>query len=134
SVDDSFYADDGLVRAERSWQRKINLSEAGGKHVAKEIEEIRWLQQNRCIYCNALFTDTLRPTKDHLVPIIAGSTDWALNIVLACRSCNSRRCGIPFRTYCKLLSKAQNRRIIIHLGRRMRAWEIDKIPREGLNA
>lgn len=122
--------DNGLARAEHTWNRKIRLSEAGGKHTVKEIQQIRSLQQNRCIYCNAVFTDSLRATKDHLIPVNYGGADWALNIVLACRSCNARRSDVPFRTYCKLLSKTQNQRIILHLGRRMLDLETDKIPKD----
>jgi hypothetical protein len=135
SVSDFFSADDELVRAERHWKRKANLSEAGGNHSAKEIEEIRSLQRNRCIYCNALFVETLRPTKDHLVPIIDGGTDWAFNIVLACRRCNSHRREIPFWTYCKTLSESQNRRIASHLRRRLRALGgVDSLPEDVLSA
>ena len=134
SICDYFSADDGLVRAERSGQRKTNLAAAGGKHSAKEIEEIRSLQRNRCIYCDALFKETLRPTKDHLVAIIAGGTDWAINIVLACRRCNSHRREIPFRAYCNLLSESQNRKIISHLTRRLCALNLDRLSNEALNA
>jgi HNH endonuclease len=133
SVDDSFSADDGLVRAERSWQRKVNLAAAGGRHSAKEIEDIRSLQRNRCLYCDALFTETCRPTKDHLVAIIAGGTDWAFNLVLACRRCNSRRREIPFEEYCKLLSEFQNRKIVLHLTRRLRALALDRLSPEALD-
>jgi hypothetical protein len=108
--------------------------EAGGKHSAKEIEEIRFLQQNRCIYCNATFTEILRPTKDHLATVISGGTNWALNIVLACRACNSRRGDIPFRTYCKLLNKSQNHRIALLLAKRLSALNLDRLPDGAFNA
>jgi hypothetical protein len=63
----------------------------------------------------------VRSTKDHLLSVKYGGSNWALNIVLACKSCNSRRGDIPFRTYCKLLSEVQNRRILAHLKRRILA-------------
>jgi 5-methylcytosine-specific restriction endonuclease McrA len=123
-----FSADNAIKMAGRAWRRKTNLSLAGGKHNQKEIQDILVLQENRCIYCNILFTDKIRPTKDHLFPVVSGGTNWALNLVMACRRCNSRRCDIPFRTYYKLLSATQNRRILRHLGRRLMALQLDQLP------
>uniref|UniRef100_A0A7V4XU38 HNH endonuclease 5 domain-containing protein n=1 Tax=Acidobacterium capsulatum TaxID=33075 RepID=A0A7V4XU38_9BACT len=77
------------------------------------------LQHGRCIYCHRSFGPKLKPTKDHILPIIRGGADWALNILLACRQCNSRRNDIPFRTYCKLLRKSQNELILKNLARRI---------------
>jgi hypothetical protein len=57
-----------------------------------------------------------------------GGTKWALNIVMACHSCNSRRGTIPFRTYCKLLSPTQNRRILRCLGWRITAMRPKELP------
>ncbi len=120
--------------AQRSWRRNQRLRAAGGAHTPSEIQAILDLQGNRCIYCNARFANDLRPTKDHLLPIADGGTNWALNIIMACKSCNSRRRDIPFRTYCKLLSRAQNRRILVQLGKRLLAVGISGLPREALEA
>jgi 5-methylcytosine-specific restriction endonuclease McrA len=110
--------------------RVQSLKEAGGKHTRSELQEILVLQEYRCIYCNVLFTDSVRPTRDHLVPVWYGGSDWALNIVIACRRCNCRREKIPFRTYCRLLSPMQNRRIVRHLARRIEAMDFENLPRE----
>jgi len=110
------------------------MQEAGGKHSATEIQEILALQENRCIYCNALFTGELRPTRDHLLPVNYGGGDWSLNIVLACRRCNSRRGTIPFRTYCKLLSPAQNRRILKAMAKRTAAIDFDRLSDEAFGS
>lgn len=96
---------------EKSEWRKELLTISGGKHRASEIKEILTFQNHRCIYCNKPFSDELKPTRDHLTPVCVGGTDWALNIVMCCRRCNTLRGTIPFRTYCKLLSPTQNRRI-----------------------
>jgi hypothetical protein len=88
------------------------------------------LQDGRCIYCNALFTDEKRPSEDHLLSVSKGGSDWALNIVLACWRCNSRRTYIPFRTFCKLLSPTQNKRILANLKRRLLAIDTKSTPRE----
>src|SRR5713101_5482636 len=91
----------------------------------QELQRILRLQEQRCIYCNVRFTRRTSATRDH---IVCGGENWSLNIVMACRSCNSRRCDIPFRTYCKLLSPTQNRRIVLHLCRRLLALEVDALP------
>jgi hypothetical protein len=98
----------------------------GGKHSSKEIREIRTLQGNRCIYCDVEFTGDIRPEKDHVCQRALGGADWALNIVLACKRCNSLRSHIPFRTFCKLLSPAQNRKILGHLSRRISSIPADQ--------
>jgi len=107
---------------------------AGGDHSRAEICEILEMQEGRCIYCNKKFTIELRPTKDHLLASSHGGADWALNIVMACRSCNSNRCNKPFRTYCKFLSPAQNRRILRHLGRRLLALESRPVSEDAFAA
>jgi 5-methylcytosine-specific restriction endonuclease McrA len=131
---DSFAVQNGILRAGREWERRVKLTESGGKHSRKEIEEIRSLQENRCIYCNEPFTEARKPTKDHLVPIVYGGTNWSLNIVLACLQCNCRRNDIPFRTYRTLLSKAQNQRIESHLRKRVHALDTGKVPSEVVDA
>jgi len=109
------------------WRRQQKLKAAGGKHTRDEIREIIIIQEGRCIYCDAKFTDKNRPSKDHLLSLTDGGSDWALNIVLACRGCNSRRGNIPFRTFCKLLSPTQNKRVLMHLRRRLLALEVRRI-------
>jgi hypothetical protein len=127
-ISDSAYfaVTEALVGADRSRERRIRNIELGGKHSSKEIREIRTFQGNRCIYCDVEFTDDIRPDKDHVCPRALGGGDWALNIVLACKRCNSLRRDIPFRTFCKLLSPTQNRRILTHLSRRISAVPADQ--------
>jgi len=134
SLSDSLSAGDGLLRAERHWRRKASLAIAGGKHSAKEMAEIRVLQQNRCIYCDTIFTETTRPTKDHLVAVVDGGTDWSINIVLACGHCNSHRREIPFEEYCEGLGTSQMRKIAGHLTRRLSAIDLETLPPEAMEA
>jgi 5-methylcytosine-specific restriction endonuclease McrA len=110
--------------------RKQRLKDAGGRHSSTERRRIVELQEGRCIYCNEVFTKKGPPTRDHLLSIANGGAHWAINIVMACGSCNSRRRDIPFRTYCRLLSATQNRRILSHLRRRLLALDIDKLSSE----
>jgi hypothetical protein len=132
----SFFGRVGLAFAQaiRSSRRRDALRNAGGACDEGEIREILVSQENRCIYCNVQFSVEMRPTRDHLLPVVYGGTDWSTNIVLACRRCNSRRGTIPFRTYCKLLSPNQNRRILRHLARRILGLDLESIPDEKFGA
>jgi hypothetical protein len=118
-----FAASKILEETAASWRRQQKLRAAGGKHGRREIREILALQQGRCIYCDAAFSDKNVPSEDHLLPVSADGSDSAHNIVLACRGCNSSRGNISFRTFCKLSSRAQSKRIMMHLGRRLSALE-----------
>ena len=97
----------------------------------EEIKQILKIQKNRCFYCNRKFGRERQPTKDHL---LCGGPHCALNIVMACLSCNSRRCDIPFRTYCKLLSTAQNKRILLCLSKRLLCHDFEKLGNVPLDA
>lgn len=138
SQDDCYRIERRLARSqhnrENAKQRKEFLSITGGKHTKREIQEILTLQENRCFYCNIIFADMEMPTRDHLIPIRRGGTDWALNIVMACRSCNSRRNDTHFLTYCKRLSRTQNQRILKHFCRRVEAIRLEHLPLDGLIA
>jgi 5-methylcytosine-specific restriction endonuclease McrA len=106
-----------------SWKRTQRLKAAGGNHTKLELQDISALQLGRCLYCNAKFSDACPHSIDHLLPVTQGGSDFAFNIVLACRNCNSRRGNIPFRTFCRILSTAQNGRILASLQRRVVAFE-----------
>jgi 5-methylcytosine-specific restriction endonuclease McrA len=121
-----FKLEDEMRRNITAWERKKNIQRAGGRHSKQEITEILALQGNRCLYCNVKFSDDIRPTRDHLISAAYGGSNWALNIVLACRSCNSRRAETPFRSYCRLLTPAQNKIIMEHLQRRIDAILVDQ--------
>lgn len=123
-------ADDEFRRTETAWRRKENLRTAGGKHSKSEIKNILVLQENRCIYCNITFSIATPATRDHLLPAVYGGSNWALNIVMSCRKCNSRRAETPFRSYCKLLSPSQNQKILQHLKRRILALDLEQLSRE----
>ncbi len=81
----------------------------------EEIATILKLQRGRCIYCNAAFSSQKPVTKDHIEAVFGGGDNNSTNIVLACRSCNSRKQTIPLRSYCQILSAAQNRRILRYI-------------------
>jgi 5-methylcytosine-specific restriction endonuclease McrA len=107
---------------------------AGGEHSSLELEELLRLQNGRCLYCNKSFTEKIPATKDHVHALSSGGSDWSLNIVLACRSCNSSRGDIPFRTFCKLKSPSQNKRILGFLRRRLLAIDTEVVSGDALRS
>ena len=44
----------------------------------------------RCFYCNVEFSDTIRPTIEHLVSRVHGGPDHMANKLLACKDCNEQ--------------------------------------------
>jgi 5-methylcytosine-specific restriction endonuclease McrA len=47
-------------------------------------------QDRKCFYCS---TDiSLKPTVDHYIPLSRGGSNWSVNIVAACKPCNSGKC------------------------------------------
>jgi hypothetical protein len=70
--------------------RYLRLKNAAGIHTQEQwiqrVEYFGW----RCRYCHIeLHRSTL--TKDHQIPISDHSTEWASNLVPACKSCNSSK-------------------------------------------
>lgn len=68
------------------------LLRARGKEISRsEWQAILERFDNRCAYCRKPFGSDVRPTRDHVVPIVMGGTNEASNIVPACLSCNGRK-------------------------------------------
>lgn len=66
-----------------------SLSKRIGVRVYRAIVE---RDQNKCVYCGATaFSSGAHLHLDHLTPKSQGGGDEPTNLVLACRSCNSRR-------------------------------------------
>jgi hypothetical protein len=129
-----FSAQNSIRKDELSWHRKQWLKLSGGRHNDQQIVEILTLQNNRCIYCDSGFSGDLLATKDHIIPVTYGGSDWAFNIVMACRSCNSRRGDIPFRTFCQLLSPTQNKKVFKHLMERIRVLDLYPSPEDAISS
>ena len=68
-------------------RRRVSLRGNGGTHTEAEWQEKLDLLGNVCIYCG----ESKPLTRDHKVPLSRGGTDDIMNIVPACRSCNSRK-------------------------------------------
>lgn len=60
---------------------------------------------------------------DHLVPIERGGTNHASNLVTACRSCNSAKNGLTYRTFLAVLrDHGIDTDPIVRRVARMRKW------------
>jgi 5-methylcytosine-specific restriction endonuclease McrA len=79
-----------LKKREQRTRRRARKMNASGSHTLAEwIARVR-LYRWRCAYCRKRVTlKTL--TQDHMIPLSKGGSDFASNLVPACRSCNSRK-------------------------------------------
>jgi 5-methylcytosine-specific restriction endonuclease McrA len=71
-------------------RRRARMFAAQGSHTENQwlsrVERFGW----KCVYCGiALTKQTL--TQDHVIPLSEGGSDFASNLVPACRPCNSRK-------------------------------------------
>ncbi len=69
-------------------RRKVRELSAEGSHTEEEwhllVEECNW----KCVCCG----DMTKPlTKDHIIPLIKGGSDYINNIQPLCRECNSSK-------------------------------------------
>jgi 5-methylcytosine-specific restriction protein A len=64
------------------------------KEKARALKKTRWWQRQLdrgvCFYCQASVARD-QATLDHIVPLIRGGRSIRSNIVLACKTCNSRK-------------------------------------------
>lgn len=99
---------------ERWWQRKVEHANRGRQKrrliqygtlerhgpgvctlTLAEWQEIQKRYQYRCAYCQLR-----RPlTKDHIVPVSKGGFHTRINVIPACRSCNSSKGNRPAHLY-----------------------------------
>ena len=100
------YRTDGFAK------RKQREREAPGSHTAKEWYDRIQFQNSLCFYCfHDLITDRdlFCGTKDHLVPISRGGSNFIENIVAACWPCNRRKGRRTANEFCAYLAKQSGR-------------------------
>lgn len=68
----------------RRYARKKN---ADGSHTLKEWDDLIIRFDNKCAFCK----ETKKLTKDHIIPLSKGGSDFITNIQPLCRSCNSKK-------------------------------------------
>jgi hypothetical protein len=76
-------------------RRRARRRGAVGFHTSDEWKALQAAHGGLCAYCR------LRPgvTKDHIVPLSRGGSDWIENIAPACRSCNARKRDLSVRDF-----------------------------------
>jgi 5-methylcytosine-specific restriction endonuclease McrA len=72
-------------------ERRERESKAVGCHSITEWNEVLQKYGNRCLRCKIRAQDTFRGklTRDHVVPLASGGTDFASNLQPLCQRCNS---------------------------------------------
>jgi 5-methylcytosine-specific restriction endonuclease McrA len=92
-------------------ERRRRESRMVGCHSESEWLEILSKFEHRCLRCGIRAQDTYRGklTKDHVVPIASGGTDYASNLQPLCARCNSWKGNreIDFRQCQRLANKTR---------------------------
>lgn len=68
-------------------RRKAKVRGAEGRHSLKDWQRLRMRYDGLCAYCHHRSGDT----RDHVIPINRGGSDYIGNILPACRTCNSSK-------------------------------------------
>lgn len=68
-------------------RRYARERKAEGSHTLAEWQELKKKHNNKCVHCG----EEKRLTKDHIIPLSKGGTDYIVNIQPLCRNCNSRK-------------------------------------------
>jgi hypothetical protein len=73
---------------DRTTLRRARKAGATGSHTAAQFRALIEATGGICLCCGRHFTDDLRPTEDHIVPLSKGGSDDITNIQPLCHSCN----------------------------------------------
>jgi hypothetical protein len=77
--------------------------ESLSKRLGRVARQIAARDGHQCVYCGATAASSgAHLHLDHLTPRGAGGADVATNLVLACRSCNSRRRALTLSAWALL--------------------------------
>ena len=88
-------------RVKKSARKRQKRIRAGEQISEEQIEQLLKSQNYTCAYCeqrlslNSPPMDPECPTIDHVLPLSAGGSHTIGNVVLACRSCNSKKGNNP---------------------------------------
>ena len=68
-------------------RRYAREKKSKGKHSLFEWNALKEVYENKCAYCRS----EEKLTKDHIIPLSKGGTDFIENIQPLCKSCNSKK-------------------------------------------
>jgi len=82
----------GKIAASKKDHKRRSLSESVPATLTlEEWSEILKIQKNRCAICGKEFGEDLKPTKDHIIPVIMKGHLSMDNVQATCKSCNSSK-------------------------------------------
>jgi len=73
-----------------SHQRRARLRKVENTFTRKDWQTLL-SHSKHCHWCKTPFTDKLRPTHDHVIPLAKGGANTLANSCCACHPCNSRK-------------------------------------------
>lgn len=68
-------------------RRYAREKSANGSHTLKEWNDLKLKHDNKCAVCK----EDKKLTKDHIIPLSEGGSDFITNIQPLCRNCNSKK-------------------------------------------
>lgn len=72
-------------------RRRARKKNAIGNFTEANIKEKFYDQFGKCAICKREFSEQLKYTIDHIIPLSKQGTNWPSNIQLLCGSCNSKK-------------------------------------------
>ncbi len=98
------------IIARKNAKRRDRISNTINTLSKDEWRYILQIQGNKCAICNREFNNELKPCRDHIIPLIYGTSLTYYNTQALCKSCNSRKKDkiegfIPLATDLKTLRK-----------------------------
>jgi 5-methylcytosine-specific restriction endonuclease McrA len=72
-------------------KRLSSLNKTECTLTSKQWEKILAMQNNRCADCGRVFSISLKPARDHIIPLSLGGGLTFGNVQALCKSCNSKK-------------------------------------------
>ena len=73
--------------------RRARLLKAEGQYTSRDVERLRWFQDDCCYYCSQKL-DYNTPKQvhvEHMIPLFRGGSNRPNNLCLSCKQCNDRK-------------------------------------------